>query len=74
MTRVGTTQAHRNLLKTLQAGLKSTAARERLFAVIAERRVEWERLRASRPWFYGGNEFLKVGEENNNKPERKKSE
>jgi hypothetical protein len=55
MTRIGTTQAHRNLLKTLQAGLKSTAARERLFAVIAERRVEWERLRASRPRFYGWN-------------------
>jgi len=49
MTRVGTTQAHRNLLKTLQAGLKSTAARVRLFEEIAARRSEWERLRATRP-------------------------
>jgi hypothetical protein len=49
MTRVGTTQAHRNLLKTLQVGLKSTAARVRLFEAIAARRSEWERLRAMRP-------------------------
>jgi hypothetical protein len=49
MTRIGTTQAHRNLLKTLQVGLKSTAARVRLFEAIAARRSEWERLRAMRP-------------------------
>jgi hypothetical protein len=55
MTRVGTTQAHRNLLKTLQVGLESTAARVRLFEAIAARRSEWERLRAMRPKVYGWN-------------------
>jgi hypothetical protein len=55
MTRVGTTQAHRNLLTTLQAALRAEGQKERLFQAIAERRSEWERLRASRPRFYGGN-------------------
>jgi hypothetical protein len=49
MTRIGTTQAHRNLLKTLQSALRAEGQKERLFQAIAERRSEWDRLRASRP-------------------------